>query len=344
MRQTLVLFLALLLFSGCDLLSQNENDDPSSEDIIFESIGYLSVMDVSRDGLKVLLHREEGAGIIDLSTNNFSELPIEGSPIDISDDGNLVLYDFFHSLNVINANGTNDRRDIGESVFQEAGVYNLNPARLINNGEKILFDGAVTVQEGYQRNVGIIKSDGTNLEMLVDFHSRAIDISPNGQNILFAGDSTGRRFYPWVVNIDGSNPVNLYQDLETNDWGNPIRFTSDGQKILYYNRYSEYKIYKVNIESPYNSAVLNEGLPNAVIHISPNEEWLAFYEIVSNDMCFCGTGEVYIQNLKTGELTELKGRGFVGRQVLFTNNSKVIYSSRDGDKSYLYVSDLSKFE
>jgi tricorn protease-like protein len=218
----------------------------------------------------------------------------------------------------------------------------LYPARLINNGEKILFDGSVNNQG--ERNVGIINSDGTNLEMLVGFHSRAIDISPNGQNILFAGDSTGNRSYPWVVSIDGSNHKNLYQDLETSDWGNPIRFTADGKKILYYNRYPEYKVYMVDIESPYNSSVLNEGLPNAVIHISPDEEWLAYYEIVSTDMCFCGTGEVYIQNLKSGEITELKGRGFVDRQVLFTNNNKVIYSSKDGDKSYLYVSDLSKFE
>jgi hypothetical protein len=124
MRHSHVLFLALLLFSGCDLLSQNENDDPNSEDIIFESIGYLSAMDISSNGLKVLLHREEGAGIIDLNTKNFSELPIEGTPIDISDDGNLVLYDFY-SLNIINTDGTNDRRNIGENGFQEAGVFAL---------------------------------------------------------------------------------------------------------------------------------------------------------------------------------------------------------------------------
>ncbi len=344
MRFHLFLLLAFFSFSSCDLLTQNENDDPNSEDLIFESIGFLSAMDVSEDGLKVLLHREEGAGIIDLSTNNFSILPIEGTPIDISADGNLVLYDRLHTLNIINADGTNDIRNLGDSVFQESGVFTQEPARFINNGEKILFDGYLKVQEGYQRNVGIINSDGTNFEILVDFFSRAVDVSPDGQKILFAGDSTGRQSFPWVVNIDGTNPINLSQNIENRVWGNPIRFTSDGQKILYYNRYPEYKLYMVDIESPNNSAVLNEGLPNAIIHISPNEEWLAYYELVSNDMCFCGTGEVFIQNLKTNEITELKGRGLVGSQLLFTNHSKVVYSSRDGDKSYLYVSDLSKFE
>ncbi len=143
-----------------------------------------------------------------------------------SPDGHQIVFDavgpgFATSLVIVGSDGSGLHKVIADGEFNTMPDWSPR-------GDRIVF------VRGTPNSLWTIKPDGSDLTELTTTDDYLPRWSPDGSRIVFE-----RRTYPgsdiWVMNADGSNPVNLTSSSATyvNDWP---AFSRDGSQIIFNRR------------------------------------------------------------------------------------------------------------
>jgi TolB protein len=108
------------------------------------------------------------------------------------------------------------------------------------DGNRIVFDSG----EGYNRDIYVIDSDGTNLELIIKAEGGWPDWSPDGTWIAFFGRLDGNPEI-YIVNADGSGRTRMtYNNID--DW--EPSWSLDGEWLLY-NAGSMNNIFMIRVDT-----------------------------------------------------------------------------------------------
>jgi Tol biopolymer transport system component len=174
-----------------------------------------------------------------------------------------------------------DGSGVTQLTATAAGVINRRPA-LSPDGSKIVFTS--TRDGGTGGKIYIMNAaDGSAPMVLTSTADLAIDdsmpaFSPDGSKIAFASNSDGN-YEIWVMNADGSNPVQLTTTAAPTINRRPT-FNADGSKIAFAsNSDGNYEIYVVNADgtgTPTRLTTTSAPVANLDPAFSPDGSKIAF--------------------------------------------------------------------
>ncbi len=213
----------------------------------------------NRDGnYEIYVMNPDGTNQTRLTNNSAIDSNPSWSP-----DGNKIVFqsdrDGNYEIYVMNADGTNQTRLTNNSATD--GDPSWSP-----DGTKIAFmtnrDGinADMTTPGVNEEVYVMNADGTNPVNLTKnstpnpWYNNSLEgqpqWSPDGTKIVFSSWRSGEAGV-WVMNADGSNPVQL-----TSNWTHLPSWSPDGTKIAY----SGYgNIFVMNADGSNQHSILNVG-------------------------------------------------------------------------------------
>jgi Tol biopolymer transport system component len=149
---------------------------------------------------------------------------------DISSDGNRIVFsNHTYRSNITKVSLDADAGKMENAVNLTRGSLPAEYPRVSPDGKWITFRTG-----GRQEDVYLMNSDGTGLRKLTDdsFRDRAPDWSPDGNNIIFYSDRSGR-YEIWQIRIDGSGLEQMTQTEGPAVWY--PRWAPDGSRYLTYN-------------------------------------------------------------------------------------------------------------
>ena len=149
-----------------------------------------------------------------LTDNNFG---FAGIPT-YSKDGEKIYFSDNRKIYVMNSDMT------GKKVLAESSNHLYFAPQISPDGEYILFDILMDKENG---KVLKMRSDGSDLEILIHMPSGRPSFSPDGKKITFMSNTSGQIY---IANADGTNSKMLTE--ETHENFDPY-FTPDGQYIVY---------------------------------------------------------------------------------------------------------------
>jgi tol-pal system beta propeller repeat protein TolB len=200
------------------------------------------------------------------------------------------------------------------------------PTSTVSNG-KIAF--ARLSDRGWQ--IDTINPDGTSDATLTDIHGHAFHPawSPDGRQILFDVQSSGRRMQIFVVNNDGTGLTQLTDDP---GWNYLPAWSSDGSRIAFVStRDGNDEIYVMNADGSAQARLTDSPDEDLNPSWAPEDDRIAFQ---SNRR---GNNEIYVMNAEGSDVTRLTddSAAFDGQPEWSPDGERIAFASdRDGPGLY----------
>ena len=245
----------------CTLFTMNEDgtsQQPLFADFSFQcsdgngAFWYFWDLDYSRVHSMVLLTNPNGQGILSIDNTNPTGFVRIGDERSVtaakwSPDGKRIAYvNGFTGVYVMDADGGNVKKILDKPDPDENGVISIDWSP---DGSKLAVN--------YTYNLYLVNPDGSDLQRIFSGFVRMLSWSPDSKRIAFENVTKNQVFSDmdiWIINRDGSNPVNLTKTKGTGEW-NPT-WSADG-KYVYFN--SNGQIYSLEIATGRRTHLTFEG-------------------------------------------------------------------------------------
>lgn len=148
--------------------------------------------------------------------------------------------------------------------------------------------------------------------------------SPDGTKIAFVSDEEGA-YNIYLINIDGSEKVNLTQNSDSNVYNHDLVWFTDGETLLFISGQVDFgAIHKINLFTLETEVLTDPPLDISEFSLSPDETKIAY---VSYGEPF-GNGDIYVLDLENMQSTKLtSSKGFDGHPSWSPDGKNIAYVS-----------------
>ncbi len=314
-----ILIVSILFFSGCTD-SKQDNNSPN-----FENEADKTVPKVEKWGIYKFNLQTEDVSLIYSSQNE-----IEGLKFD-KENENFVF------CQKIGGEG-DEHREIC-TLRLDGGNYN----RLTNNSYWDLYpawspDGTQLAFLSFREDdLDIYKMDvdGSNINKLFDSGFHDADIHWETNKIVFTSNSS-----IWMINEDGTNPVQITFPPKQGQWGNvnlPFgdydpRISPDGQKIVFSRLendssvHGNYNLFIINIDGSAETRLTSTGYSQGLSSWSNFGDRILYIVAAIDD---AGKYDIYIMNSDGTHNRDITPdyfpNDFLCRSAVFSNDDNIIF-------------------